>query len=129
MKKAKKVLLVSIGVLLAMTVLGQILIWKDDMEARENRQQVYDLVQVGDDLKSEQKELKDAGFKLRYEEPITPTINNDYLEQLVIIGDTQPNFFETLKYTTEAPWMPFVHGESPYVIINATLEGEITRLK
>lgn len=129
MKKTQKVVLIGFGFFAAITILGYIPIWKADMEAREKRRQVYDLVQVGDDLKSAQKELKDAGFELRYEEPITPTIKNDYLQQLVEVGETRPNFFETLAYTTQAPWMPFMHSESPYVIIDATLEGEITRLK
>lgn len=129
MKKFKKIFLISLSAILALSILGYIPIWKNDMEARKNREQVYGLVEIGDDLELAQEKLRKAGFRLMYDNPITPTIDRDYFQQLVIIGNTRPNFFETMGYTMQARWMPFTHSESPYVIISATLDGEITRIR
>ena len=64
-----------------------------------------------------------------YDEPIAPTFKKDYLQQIVIIGKTQANAFESFAYAAQLSWMPFTHSESPYVVIDATLEGEITVIR
>ena len=60
------------------------------------------------------------------ERPIAPTDEQDYLQQLVIVGDPIPNTFETIAYAAQLPWMPFTRSASAYVIINADLDGTIT---
>jgi len=129
MKKSKKVLVIFLCAIAAIITLGYIPIWKNDREARENRKEVYSLIEQGEDLTKAEEKLRSAGFRLGYEEPITPTIDKDYLQQIVVIGNTKPNFFESIGYASGASWMPFVHSESPYVIIDATLEGEIIRIR
>lgn len=113
----------------AISLLLYIPIWQDDAEARENRVKVYELITVGQNLDDAQGRLRKAGFKLVYDEPITPTIDEDYLLQLVIVGETKPNTFESFAYAAELSWMPFTHSESAYVIINANLDGTITRIR
>ena len=49
--------------------------------------------------------------------------------KLVIVGDTQPNTFETIGYTTGISWMPFTHEESSYVVIEAELDGTIREIR
>ncbi len=126
MKTAKKGCLVMLIVLTLTSVILYIPIWNDDAEVRRNRDRVNELISVGQNLDEAQRILRDAGFRLRFDEPIKPTVNKDYLQQLVIVGETQPNSFESFAYASGILWMPFTHSESPYVIINANFNGTIT---
>lgn len=128
MKRAKKVCIIVFLAAALISVLLYVPIWIDDAEARRNREQVYSLISVGQDFDEAQQILLDSGFELFYEEPIKPTINEDYYQQLVIVGETQPNMFESFGYAADILWMPFTHTESPYVVINASLEGTITEI-
>lgn len=58
-------------------------------EAKRNRERVNNLIQVGDQILEAQHILTEEGFTLVYEEPIHPTGPEDYLQQLVVIGDTR----------------------------------------
>ena len=109
-------------------LIGYIPVWREDAITRQNRSRVLELVKVGQELEKAEHRLRNAGFKLLYDQPITPTVNEDYLQQLVIVGETRPNTFETIGYVTQASWIPFTHSESPYVKINASLEGIITEV-
>ena len=126
MKRAIAIALIAIGVL---TIILYIPIWLDDAQARQNRGRVNNLIKVGQDLDDAELILKDAGFRLMYEQAIAPTVNKDYLMQIVTVGETQPNAFETFAYVTNLSWIPFTHSESPYVIINANWDGKITEIR
>lgn len=129
-KPAKPIVLALTLVALAalISLILSIPVWRDDAEARRNKAVVYELVSVGQNLSEAQVKLKNAGFKLVYDEPITPTISEDFLSQLVVVGNNIPNAFETFGYVVNASWMPFTHSESPYVKIRAELDGTITRV-
>lgn len=129
MKPAKKGCLIILIVPALVCVLLYIPIWSADTKARQNRDRVNALISIGQNLNEAQQILRDSGFKLSYEEPIKPTINKDYFQQLVIVGETQPNSFESFAYAAGLSWMPFTHSESPYVIINASLDGTITDIE
>ena len=103
-------------------------VWRDDAESRRNTIIVRNLISVGQNLYDAQSDLKNEGFELLYDEPVTPTINRDYLLQLVIVGNTHPNVFETIAYTVGLSWSPFTHAESAYVEIRADLDGTITSM-
>ena len=103
-------------------------VWRDDAESRRNTIIVRNLISVGQNLYDAQSDLKNEGFELLYDEPVTPTINRDYLLQLVIVGNTHPNVFETIAYTVGLSWSPFTHAES-YVEIRADLDGTITSIE
>jgi hypothetical protein len=128
MKMPAKVTLIIGGIIVGIVFLGYIPIWREDARARESRIRVYQLISVGEDLNKAEDKLKNKGFKLWHDEPIAPTVNKDYLQQIVIVGNTLPNNFESFSYAS-GWWMPFTHSESPYVIINATLEGIITEIE
>ena len=104
-------------------------VWRDDAESRRNTIIVRNLISVGQNLYDAQSDLKNEGFELLYDEPVTPTINRDYLLQLVIVGNTHPNVFETIAYTVGLSWSPFTHAESAYVEIRADLDGTITSIE
>lgn len=129
MKTASKVCLIVLSIILAISVSIYISIWRDDAVARKNKSQISNLIKVGHNLHQAEIILKDAGFRLMYDQPITPTINKDYLQQIVIIGKPQPNAFESFAYAAQLSWMPFIHSESPYLVINATTEGAITEIR
>jgi len=129
MNKRLKIGFLSALLVVGLSLLFYIPIWQDDAEARRNRTHVHEMISVGQDLYAAEVLLKNAGFKLMYDRPITPTVNENYLEQLVIIGETQSNGFETFAYIVGLAWMPFTHSESPYVVINAGLDGEIIKIK
>ena len=126
MKRAKKGCLLAMLATVLISLFLYIPIWIDDSDARQNRARVHELIEVGQNLSAAQRILRDGGFQLTYDEPIAPTIRKDYLHQLVIVGETRPNLFETIGYAADLPWMPFTHSESPYVIIEADLDGNIT---
>ena len=126
MKPSRKGCLIVLIAVALISVLLYIPIWNADAEARQNRARVNVLISVGQNLDEAQRILRDSGFTLYYDEPITPTINKDYFQQLVIVGETRPNSFESFAYATGLSWMPFTHSESPYVIIDASLDGTIT---
>jgi hypothetical protein len=126
MKRAIAIALIAIGVL---TIILYIPIWLDDAQARQNRGRVNNLIKVGQDLGDAELILKDAGFRLMYEQAIAPTVNKDYLLQMVTVGETRPNAFESFAYAAQLSWMPFTHSESPYVGIHATLDGKITEIR
>lgn len=128
MKSKEKGCLVALVALALISILLYIPIWIDDAEARGNRARVNDLISVGQSLNDAQRTLRDSGFRLSYDEPIKPTVAEDYLHQLVIVGNTSPNSFESFGYAAGLSWMPFIHGESAYVIINADLDGTITEI-
>ena len=104
-------------------------VWRDDAESRRNTIIVRNLISVGQNLYDAQSDLKNEGFELFYDEPVTPTINRDYLLQLVIVGNTHPNVLETIAYTVGLSWSPFTHAESAYVEIRADLDGTITSIE
>lgn len=97
-------------------------------EAKRNRERVNNLIQVGDQILEAQHILTEEGFTLVYEEPIHPTGPEDYLQQLVVIGDTRHSPAETFFYVTTGGAGP-IKKESPYVIIEAQNDGIITVIK
>lgn len=129
MKKASKICLIIFGVLVVITILGYIPIWRHDALARENKGRVNKIIEIGQNLGEAEQILRNAGFQLMHDEAIAPTVDKDYLQQLVVVGETQPNGFESFAYAAQLSWMPFTHSESPYVIINATLDGAIIKIK
>lgn len=129
MKNPAKICLVFGVIIAAIAILGYIPIWQDDMAARRNRERVSGMIAVGENLYEAEKKLRGAGFDFMHAEPIAPTVNKDYLQHIVIVGSAHPNTFESFAYAAQVQWMPFVHRESPYVIIDATLEGKITEIR
>lgn len=125
MKKPMRYGAVILCGILVMGVLLHIPIWRADAAARRERQKVYQLVSVGQDLADAESKLKAAGYELFYDQPIKPSINKDYYQQLVIVGDTQPRGLESFAYAINASWMPYTRSESSIVIINAGLDGRI----
>ena len=128
----KKLLL--IGVIPLVLILAFILtcrfrIRTEDNLRRNNRLKVQQLVRTGQSLPEAERLVVSAGFELVHSKPITPSVGKDYLQQLVIVGDTQPNTFETIGYTTGISWMPFTHEESSYVVIEAELDGTIREIR
>lgn len=126
MRSKRNGYLIALATLLLVVVAFYLPVWIDDAEARRNRARVNELISLGQNLGEAQKILRDAGFRLYHDQPVTPTINKDYYQQLVIVGDTRPNAFETIAYTVGLSWMPFTRSESPYVVIDADLDGIIT---
>jgi len=129
MNKKIKISLITFGTLFIIFTLGHIPVWIDDSKARDNKAIIKEMISVGSDLNKAEIIIKKAGFKLMYDSPITPTYDKSYLSQLVIVGNTQPNIFETIGYAAQLPWMPFTSNESPYLIIDATLDGKITEIE
>ena len=130
MKTATKACSIALGVIAVLCTLIYIPLWLDDAAAKRNKDRVNKLVQMGADLRASEQILKNNGFRLMYEKPITPTFTQDYLQQIVIVGSERvPNAFESFAYAAQLPWMPFTHRESPYVIIDATLQGRITEIR
>lgn len=110
----------------ALCILLQLPASIQDAETRRNRDKAMELIAVGQSLEEAESVLQDAGFRLLHDEPASPTINKDYLQQLVIIGDTKANAFDTVAYFTGSSWMPFTSTESPFLVIEADLDGIIT---
>ena len=127
MKKSKFGCLMALLFGVVVAVMMYLPVWVDDFEARSNKEEVLRLVHVGQDISEAEAILKENDFRLYHDEPITPTYDESYLQQLVIVGNTQPSFFESISYATGI-WMPFTSGESPYLIINADLDGVITEI-
>lgn len=125
----KKICTIVLGLAVILTVAGYIPIWQADAEAKRNRDRVCKLIKIGDNLYEAQESLKQAGFELYHEKPIKPTIAEDYFQQLIIVGDTDYNFFEVHAYILGLDWAPFVRHELPYVVVDAKLTGEITRIE
>ena len=126
----KKLLLVTPFILL----LGLMLAFhfrarNEDNLRRANRLKVQYLVRVGESLPEAERLVVSAGFELMHSKAITPSVGKDYLQQLVIVGNTQPNMFESIGYTTGISWMPFTHEESSYVVIDAELNGTIREIR
>ena len=109
-------------VVLATYVVFSIPIWLADMQTRQDKAKVYELVKVGQETATAMEVLMSHGFILRKAE-------SNGTSQLVVVGDTAPNFFETLQYTTRLPWVPFTNSESPYVVIDSTDAGVITDIQ
>ena len=101
----------------------------EDNLRRHSKTQACEIIRIGQNMAEAERLLSASGFKLEYEEPVTPTVNRDYLQQLVIVGDAQPNLFESLAYSWQFSWMPFTHSESPYIVIDADLDGTITEIR
>ena len=129
MSKSAKFILLAIALLAAIYAVGRFPIQQEDNQTRQARERLRSIVEVGQNLNYAEQILMDAGFEMQYAKPIMPTANQDYLQQLVIVGPTQPNIFETIAYTTQIRWIPFTHSESPYVILNADLDGTITEVR
>ena len=100
----------------------------EDRALRKERERVLSLITVGQDFDEAQNTLREKGYKLFYEEPIQPTSKKDYYQQLVVIGNTNPNLMETVSYVTNKN-LPGTRSESPYVIINADLNGKIIKIR
>src|SRR5210317_307888 len=98
MTKAKTACLVIFLLCTFVTVIMYIPVWLDDAEARSNKEKVRSFISVGQDLSEAEILLRDQDFKLVYEKPIAPTYDQSYLQQLVVVGNTQPNFFEAIAY-------------------------------
>ena len=128
MKKAKTGCLIVVLLCAFVAVIMYIPVWIDDVEARSNKEEVRKLIHIGQNLSEAEIILCNANFKLVHEKPIAPTYDKSYLQQLVVVGNTQPNFFESIAYASGS-WMPFTSGESPYLIINADLDGIITEIE
>ena len=127
--KPVKFFILGIAIIAVVSLVLYIPIWQDDSRSRRERIVVHDLISVGQNLNDAQDALTNAGFELMYEEPITPTIDESYLSQLVVVGNPVPNKFESFAYAAGLSWMPFTHSESAYVIIQADLDGTITRIE
>jgi hypothetical protein len=95
---------------------------------RTERASVHDLVAVGHNISDAQRILIAQGYALRYEKPIHPTQAKDYVQQLVIIGETNPTAGDTVFYVTSGGKHP-LRRESPYVVIEAGNDGIITRVE
>jgi hypothetical protein len=100
MKKTKKVCLVFIVTFTFVVLLMYIPVWMDDAKARENKAKVRELVSVGQKLSEAETILRIKKYTLRYEKPIASTYGKSYLQQLVIVGNIQPNLFETIAYAS-----------------------------
>lgn len=101
---------------------------RDTQEIQKNREQILSFIEVGDQLEEAQKKLREKGFTLVYEEPIDPTKLGNYLQQLVVIGDTDHSAADTFFYVTTGGNGP-IEKESPYLIIEAQYDGTITKIK
>jgi hypothetical protein len=97
-------------------------------QIRAERDRVHGLVAVGHSFFDAQRVLKEKGYALLYKEPIHPTQAKDYVQQLVIIGETQPTASDTFFYVTTGGANP-LWKESPYVILEAGNDGIITRVE
>ena len=129
MNKKTKYLLIVFGILGIVFILGHIPIWIDDHATRKNKAKVRELIRVGNNLNEAEVIIKNAGFKLMYDKPITPTYDKSYLQQIVIVGSASINVFETFAYVAQLSWMPFTNNESSYLVINASLDGTITEIE
>lgn len=128
MKKWSIILLSLAAILGVISVMFYIPTAHDDAVARTNKKRIMTLVKIGDNLVEAEEILRRAGFRLAYESPIKPTINEDYFQQLVVVRGGGPNLFDTVSYVTRCS-MPFSHKESPCVAINAALDGIITKIE
>jgi len=97
-------------------------------QIRTERASVHDLVAVGHNISDAQRILRAKGYALLYEDPIHPTQAKDYLQQLVVIGETTPTASDTFFYVTTGGANP-LRKESPYVVIEAGNDGIITRIE
>jgi hypothetical protein len=129
MKTAMKTILIVVTVLSTLIIAISIKVWWEDDKARENKILIRKLIGAGQQISEAENILKKTGYRLMYDEPIKPTTNKDYLQQIVIIGETQPNIFETFAYATQSNWVPFTHKESQHMVIDATLNGVITEIR
>ncbi|MGC4071580.1 MAG: hypothetical protein QM760_03550 [Nibricoccus sp.] len=98
-------------------------------EADANRSKILSLVAVGDSLNDAASKLKTAGFSFAYSKPIDPTGRGEYLQQLVLIHPAllKPRTQDTIRYTTGMA--PSKTETSPYVIVEASTAGIITKLR
>ena len=127
-----KLLVFFVMPIVAATVVADVIqvpVRNQDARRRRNIDRVHGIVVVGQHLTDAEQRLATAGFEMLYSEPIKPTVNKDYQQQLVIVGNTVPNIFESLAYAWQFSWMPFTHSESPYVVIDADLDGTITKVR
>ena len=131
-EKMKRPLLIGLTVVLAIVgiLVGGLLFSNsaEDAELRRERNKVYALIEVGQNLSEAEGILRRSGFELYHDGPIQPTIDKDYLQQLVIIGDATPSGTDTFFYSLTGGANP-LRDESPYVIIGATNDGAITRIE
>lgn len=111
--------------LIAIFALSKII---ESNEIKKNRFKVNNLIYVGQNLIEAQDILKKEGFILVYEEPVDSTGLGQHVHQSVIIGDRMPNIDETFFYVLTGGVSPFA-GESPYVGIEANIEGKIISIE
>ena len=125
----RTVLLSVLGLVVAGSLLLYVPVWRKDAERRRNRAAALALIEVGATLEQAESKLIAAGFRLAYDEAIDQTGAGERLTQLVIVGDTRPNAFETFGYAAQARWMPFTRSESSYLVIAADPDGVITDIE
>ncbi len=95
-------------------------------QIRAERSRVHRLIEPARTIEEAESILRDAGYKLAYDEPLRPTQKGDYLQQLVKIGDAEPSVIDSIAYVTGWP-NPF-YLASPYVVIDAETDGTILRI-
>jgi hypothetical protein len=95
---------------------------------RSEKEKVYSIVSVGQNIYIAESELKNAGYKLIHETAIHPTKNKDYLSQIVRVDDNFPTASDTFFYTVTGGDSPF-RLESPSVLIEASNDGTITKVE
>ena len=118
----------TIAVVALISLVMHVSVRMEDSKTRRKKLIVYNLVSIGQKLEFAQERLRNAGFELLYDEPITPTVTESHLSQIVIVGNPVPSAFETFGYAAELSWMPFTRTESAYVKLRADLEGIITSI-
>ena len=99
----------------------------EDKRIRDERIRVHELIRVGQNIDVAQKVLKANGYKLVYEKPIDQTGLNETLTQLVVIGDTTISTLDGFLYAAQLSHP--IKKESPYLVIDADIEGNIYRIE
>lgn len=94
---------------------------------KQQKERVCCLISVGQDIDQAQKILQDEDFRLSYPNPISPTRQGQYFEQIVPLRDSIPTI-DTFFYLFTGGKNPLAQ-ESPYVIIRSDATGKIIYIK
>jgi hypothetical protein len=98
-----------------------------DRQARQNRQKIHHIIEVGQNLEEGIALLEGLGFEMAYQEP--RVLTKDDLHQLVRIRTSKPSSLDSIAQVTGFSWIPFTHKEARYLVIHADSNGIITAIK
>ncbi len=127
----RKTIVGMIGAITAVCIIGIIITtWRVSAaraELADAKARVRHLVNPGQSLGDAEQKLSDLGYVLLYEQAIYPTLQRDYVQQIVVVGDARRSKLDSICYAVGI--LNPLNAGSPYVVIDASPDGTIIRIE